>query len=131
MPKAKRDRRTKDSGKLDIERRIGMDRREESSRIMLDQAYEDIYIKNYVNAIYPKYPVKVHAFSNMEQELSAAQWAAANLAVADAQGGAALRTLRGFVMCMIQSGFVVKADGTVASQEALEAGQIGYLQTGT
>jgi len=134
MTKPVDSRRSKDSGKLDIDRRRYAERRDDGSRLWLSRVYESIYIANYVNAIFPKFPVTVHAFSNIEAELSLAEWTAANLGVSDAKAGACLKTIRAFATHLINLGLVVDDKGaTILPNDSSKADAFEdlCLKTGT
>lgn len=120
MAAAKDDRRSQELKDLDIDRRKSDVRRDDKRRPWLSKAYEEIYISSYVNSIYPRFPSKVHALSNLEgdSELSAAEWAVANLAVNDAEKSLALRNLRTFAAELIQKGLVVDEAGKPVMTDA-------------
>ena len=119
MAKEKDDRRSQELAGLDIDRRRMEARREAQRRPWLSKAYEEIYISAYVNAVYPRFPSKVHAFSNVEgeEELSSAEWVVANLGVSDATAKQALRSLSSFAQELIKSGLVVDETGKVVIVE--------------
>ena len=113
MSPKQKERRETESSKLDIDRRKNDARRDTQRRPWLGRAYEDIYITSYVNAVHPRFPAKVHAFSNLEgeSELSPAEWAVAEMAIEDARSTKALRSLAVFAGEMIRRGLVVDEAG--------------------
>lgn len=136
MAKATDDRRSEELSGLDIDRRRSDARRDGQRRPWLGRAYEEIYISSYVNAVYPQYPSRVHAFSNLEgeAELSAAEWVVANLGISDATGPLPMRTLSAFASELIKKGLVVDEAGkAVMAQKSVEKEMIEHylLKTGS
>lgn len=131
MSKPKDTRRETESAKLDIDRRKNTTRRDEDQRLWLDSVYKDIYVRNYVNSIHPIFEVKVHAFSNIEKELSQAEWAANSLALTDVREMKKMRNVREFAQEMINMGHVVDSKGTPLKTTNNLDFEDAFLRTGT
>ncbi|MBC7530442.1 MAG: hypothetical protein H7318_02625 [Oligoflexus sp.] len=133
MVHSKDTRRETKLGDLDIDRRKVSARRDDSRRKFIDEAYKTIYIPAYVNLIYPNFPVKIHAFSNLIEELSPAEWVVNTLAVEQAQSAMPLLGLREFARILIDRGMVTNSKGeNISAKNAdLTATDCYFLKTGT
>ncbi|MBC7659547.1 MAG: hypothetical protein H7249_07535 [Chitinophagaceae bacterium] len=120
MVKSKAGRREKESPKLDIDRRKVTVRREEARRQFIDEAYETVYIPSYINLIFPKYPVTVHAFTNVLDQISPAVWAVNDLGIEHAKTQKPLMGLKDFAKVLIDRGLVTNAKGESVTSAAAD-----------